>query len=278
MRHLLHTNLYIGLIAVSFILGTYALVGLPVSVPLLLLGFCGAFLVYHIERGWGWAPEDMYNHPDRVSWMRAHRGYFWGAIGAACVFSVLAFPALRPETFGWCVALGAVSLFYMAPLLPGGRRGKSVWFLKPLFISSGWAVGGVLLPAVQAGAAITWTTLAFATYRFLFILPNAVIADVPDREGDARVGLQTAATMLSERAIRLLAAGSLILALAIGLGLAFHQRVRILFLIDLIGPLMMLAATLRPYAASRWLNGAGIDLIVAWPAVTALAAWWMGKW
>lgn len=278
MRHLLHTNLYIGLIAVSVMLGTYALSGLPVSLPLLLLGFCGAFLVYHVERGWGGAPEDAYNHPERVSWMQGHRGYFWGASGAACILSMIAVPALRPVTFGWCVGLGAISLLYMAPLLPGRRRGKSVWFMKPLFISGGWVAGGVLLPVIQSGSALTWTALAIAAYRFLFILPNALIADVPDRDGDARVGLRTAATVLPERTIRVLTTGSLMLALAIGLWLAVHERVRVLFLIDLVGPLMMFAATLRPLSVSKWLYGAGIDLIVAWPAVTALAAWWMGKW
>ena len=72
---LLYANLPVGGIAVCFVLGTYALLGLPPSLPLLLLAFCAVFLVYQAERVWYPGPEDAFNHPDRLGWAARHRRY-----------------------------------------------------------------------------------------------------------------------------------------------------------------------------------------------------------
>jgi hypothetical protein len=265
-----YSGLTVGLIAVGFIAGTYVLLELPVSLPLLVLAGCGTALVYQVERSAGVAPEDVYNQPERMAWLRRHaRGQRrvmvgLGAAGASMV------PLLRPTTMLLGSALAVLSMLYAFPLLPGRRRLKSIWWLKPVAIAGAWAVGGVVLPVVEAGAGVPRGMPALLACRMLFVLPNALLADWPDRAGDARAGLRTVATEVPAGMLRCLAIASLVLAIAVGLFARWHDVLPPLLLVDLGGPALMLVAVLLPLQGSRWFYGLGLDLLVAWPAVTAL--------
>ena len=265
---ILYGNVLEGAIAVGFILGTYALLQLPPSLPLLVLAFCGTFLTYQFERALRPAPEDRYNRPARLAWVRSHQPYVWISSALALAIALGALPFLRPVTLLVGLALALLSLLYVVPLLPRWRRLKSIWFLKPALIGGAWALGGVLLPTIEARAPLTGTTAALFVYRFLFVLPNALMADWPDRTGDARAGLRTVATQLPAARLQHLAAASLATALLGALAASALFEITPLIFIDLLGPAFMLALLyLLPPNRHR---GLFLDLIVAWPAVTAL--------
>ncbi|MFP4229055.1 MAG: hypothetical protein ACLFTE_09530, partial [Salinivenus sp.] len=105
-----HDPLPIGGVAVGLMLGTSALLGLPVSVPLLVAAFSGAALVYGVDRALVASPEDRWNRPDRVAWVREHRS--WLAVEG-----------------GLLLVLGGGALF----------------FLRPLTVVSGGLLGGLAL-------------------------------------------------------------------------------------------------------------------------------------
>ena len=270
---LLYANLPVGGIAVCFVLGTYALLGLPPSLPLLLLAFCGVFLVYQVERTLNPAPEDAFNHPNRLAWVAGHRRYVWVSTGLAVGGVVATLPWLQPETLAAGVVLALGSGFYMVPVGPRRRRLKSVWYLKPLVISGAWAVGGVLLPVLEAGAPVATGVVALMGYRLLFVLPNALLADWPDRAGDARAGLVTVATRSSAGQIRRLSVVALLTALGGGFVALSAFEVPWLLAVDLVGLLVMLIVVVRPWPQTRWFFGFVLDLIVAWPVMTAAGAW-----
>ena len=268
---LLYSSVPVGGIAGALLLGTYALLGLPPSGPLLLLASCGAFLVYQLDRSLLAGPEDVLNQPERVAWVRQHPAWLGTSAVLAATLALGALPFLRPATLLAGALLGLPGVLYAAPLLPGGRRLKSVWLLKPVLIAGAWSVGATVLPALEAGMALTSGLGALALYRFLFILPNALLADWPDRAGDRLAGLRTAATELSTGALRRLAAVPLILALAGGLVALWLFEAPSLLYVDLAGPALMLGLVLRLPAGSRWCYGFVLDAAVAWPALTALA-------
>ena len=270
---LMYANVPVGLIAVAFVLGTYALLGLPPSLPLLVLAFCGTFLVYQGERALFEAPEDAFNQPQRQGWVRRHRGFVRGASGVAAVAALAMLPLLRPVTLAVSVGLAGVSLLYVAPLLPGRRRLKTIWYVKPLAFSGAWAMGGVVLPVLEADAPLHAGVWLLVVYRFLFVWPNVLLADWADREGDARAGLRTVATEWSSRRLHGLAALAPALAVAGALGaILWYDSPRLLYL-DAIGPALMLAAVgLRPGSHARFFYSFIIDALVAWPLLTWLAA------
>lgn len=266
-------NVLVAGVAVAFMLGTYALLGVAPSVPLLVLGGCGTFIVYHVERLVRPAPEDALNQPARTAWAARHRGYVYGAASVALVGALAALPHLRLATLAGGALLGVLSLAYAAPLLPGGRRLKDVGMLKPAAIAAAWATGGVLLPAVEAGLTPGAGVGLLVLARFGFVLPNALLSDWPDRRGDAQAGPLTVAVLGSPAQIRRLGAAAAIGSAGAGLAGLGMLGVPLLGYVDLGGPLLMLGVVLRPWPEGRRFYAFLLDGLVAWPAVTALALW-----
>ncbi len=268
-----YSNVSEGLIAVGLMLGTYALFGVSPSAPLLTLAFCGTFLVYQTDRLLRPSAEDAVNRPGRVAWARRHRGYAWGGALAAAAAGLAMLPELRPATLLWGSAVGSLGVLHVAPLLPGRRRLKDLGPFKPFFIALAWGAGSVVLPVVEAGGSLTVVVGAAVLYRVLFILPNVLLADWADREGDRAAGLRSLAGEWPWRRWRALGAASALSA-AMGAGIAVWSfGGPSLLLLDAVGPLLMTGAVLRPPAKAPLFSGFLIDAIVGWPAVTALWAW-----
>lgn len=260
-----HDPLPIGGVAVGLILGTYALLGLPVSAPLLVGAFCGAALVYGVDRVVVTSPEDRRNRPDRVAWVRDHRPWlaFEGAILVVIGSGALFY--LRPLTVLGGGGLGAIALLHQ--WLPG-RGGLG----KPLLVAGVWAVASTALPAVEAGAVRAGPLGGLVAYRMLFLLPNVLLSDWGDRAGDRAAGLQPWAAGTERRTVQGAATVLLLAALAVG-ALGFVGSVPpMLLAVEAagIGGVLTAVWTLRPEKSAHRLV---LDLLVAWPAVTAGAAW-----
>lgn len=269
---LAHDGVPVGFIAVSVMLGTYVLLDVAPSVPLLVLAFCGTALTYQLDRCLRFSPEDRHNRPGHRLWMRAHRGYVWGTAGLLVVAGGVSLRFLRPVTVGFGMIVGVLGVLYAVPVLGPGRRLKSFWRLKPLVIGGGWALGGVLLPVLEAGETVAVGGAALAGYRFAIVLANVLLADFGDRMGDAQVALRTVATEWTPPVllgtVRCLL-GAIVLA---GLAVSLAYRLPLLF-VDLAGPVLMFVLTRRIEVRLTRAQRLAVDALVAWPLVTALAAW-----
>lgn len=266
---LVHDGVPVGLIAIALMLGTYALLGIPPCVPLLVLSGCGAVVVYQLDRVLGFSPEDRVNRPARTRWMRAHRRYVQATVLGASALGSLMMPMLRPETLIAGVTLGGVGLMHVGLGLQ--ERWLKAWgLLKPLAISGVWAAGAVLLPVLEAGRIITAGVGALVGYRFALVLVNTLLADVGDRAGDVRVGLHTWATrwpasFLLRGAYVVLGITLIGCIFAVGWGGA--PRV---LLVDGIGVLIMGGLVRRVQTDPAWAHHVAVDAAVAWPVVTFL--------
>jgi 4-hydroxybenzoate polyprenyltransferase len=147
--------------------------------------------------------------------------------------------------------------------------------VKPVVISGAWAVGAVVVPLVEAGAALDLAAAAGVVYRFLFVLPNVLVADWPDRQGDASVGLQNSTSGWSPVRLRITACLVLGVAVAGAVGAVGFFGAPTLLLVDMLGPLILLGLSARPLPTSRWYYGFTIDAVMAWPLVTAVCAGWL---
>jgi len=272
---LIHDPLPTGAVAVALMLGTGALLDVPVSGLLLGAAFCGTALVYLADRTLGRSPEDRTNQPARLDWARRHRAWIWGEGFLLTVGAALSFPLLQIKTLGVAALLGGVGGVHAWVGLSGAGDAPVARLLKPLAVAGTWAAGAVLLPVLEAGDALTVSVAGLTLYRFLFILPNVLLSDWGDRAGDIAAGLHPWTEWATARGVRGTATGLLGLALVGAVGAsAVHPR-PVLLWIDAVGPLLMLAAvwTADP---TRPAHRFGLDLLVGWPAVTALAAWGLG--
>lgn len=272
---LCYDPLPVGGIAVALLLGTYALLGRPPSVPLLLAGFCGTALVYGLDRAVVPSPEDAVNHPQRRRWVRAHGGWLAAEGGLLFVGGVGALACLRVETLLVTGGLAALAGLHLVPLGRWGRPLKELGLGKPLVVAAAWALGGTILPVVEAGEALGPAAGALAGYRYLFILPNVLLADWADRPGDAATGTGAWPRRGRGAKLRWLATGLLGLAATGAVAASAIPHRPVLLRIDALGPLLMMLAVwvVRPARpGSRLL----LDALVAWPVVTAAVAWGLG--
>ncbi len=172
--------------------------------------------------------------------------------------------------------LAFLGSIYLLPVLPGGVRPKSIWFLKPLCIALAWAAGAVIFPVLQVDGADPGLLAGLVLYRFLFVLPNVLLADWQDRGGDADAGHRSLAMLVNEKQLRQLAGISAFLGAVTGLGIGIWSHWPPLLYADLLGPLTMFWICTRPLSRSYLVYGLLLDLVVAWPLVTAgLALVWL---
>ena len=258
-----------GGIAVALMLGTYALLDVPVHLPLLVAAFCGTLVIYQLDRVLDASPEDRVNRPGRTVWMRQHRSYVWATVIGGAFGSGAMMPLLRWETIALAGGLGLIGGLHVLPLLPGARRLKTFGRIKPAMIAAVWAIGAVALPLVEAGMSLTLGAGALLVYRFGFVGANLLLADAADREGDRRAGLSSIATRWHPAQIERLVRGMLVVIIAGG-GLAIGAfGAPFLLAVDLIGPLLMGAVLMRAHQP-KWKRAAALDLVVAWPVVPFL--------
>lgn len=271
-----YTGLLEGGIAVAMLLGTYALLQLPLDLYVLLLAGCATALVYLGERFLARAPEDAYTCPARVDWLERHRRLVGGLAALLVIGSGIGISTLRLETLVVGGLLGLIGTMYIVPAWPHRQRLKAHPWGKLVAISAAWAVGGVIVPVVEAGVIVTGQVFHLLVYRWCFVLPNVLLADWPDRAGDARAGLQTLATRHSLSTLQAGAVACLSSAIVGGsVALIWVDRPW-LWLLDLVGYGLMLGVIVQARVDAGRAYTHLLDVVVAWPAVTALGAWMIG--
>lgn len=265
----LYGNLQIPVVAIGLMTGSAALLGQSLSWPLLAASGAGAFLIYLIDRAWLVHQEDPINQPERVAWYTDHPLYAASAFGiASIVLGLAVFQLSRFVVFSGGL-LGLAGIAYLKSYGNTRSRLKSHWLFKPLSIAGAWTLGAIILPAFAFGWSFDVQLLVLAIYRFTFILPNVILADWPDRVGDAAASLNSLAVIKGDVAVRRWATGLASLALTIGIGQLLYFSWPMPYWVDLGGPLLMIYAAQRSFDESHWFYGLVVDLIVAWPLITA---------
>lgn len=269
---LYYDSLPVGAIAVAVLLGTSALLHVAVDGPLLVLGFCGTALVYLADRGLGMSPEDRINRPERLAWIQRHQPWLWGE-GALLVLGIaISAPLLEWGTIVLAIFLGALGALHSGLLFGGRRRLKAGSILKPVVVCAAWAIGAGFLPVVEAGEPITLSVVGLTAYRFVLILPNVLLADWIDREGDARVGSGTWARGWSRHTLLLAASILHCVGLLGAVLVAWFGGGQQLLLLDAVGGGLLLIGVwrLRPAAVAGHMFL--LDAMVAWPIVPWVAS------
>ncbi|MDQ7039529.1 MAG: UbiA family prenyltransferase [Rhodothermus sp.] len=262
---------HIPLVAVGLLAGNAALLQLALSLPLVVLEAVGVWAVYVLDRAWLAGDEDWVNRPVRAAWWRQHRQVAGVLAVVAIALGGWAAAQVRPVTLAASAGLGLVGLLYTLP----GLRLKQWGLLKPLLIAGTWSLGSTLLPVLEAGHALDQTVWLLLLYRLLWLLPNALLADWPDRAGDRWAGIRTPAVRWSYATLR--RASLVLLVGALGAGMLLVGRIRFALVVgDGLGVVLtgLTIGLARTDITEHQLFL--LDLLVGWPFLTALARGWMG--
>ncbi|SHL09968.1 4-hydroxybenzoate polyprenyltransferase [Rhodothermus profundi] len=258
--------MHIPWVAAGLLAGNAALLQIPLSKPLLVLEATGAWVVYLLDRALNIGPEDLVNQPERVAWWRRQQKLLRGGLAIAGLLIGWAALHVQASTLVAGAGLGLIGLLYMLP----GVRLKQWGIAKPILIAGTWSLGTTLLLPLEAGRALGANLWLLTGYRLLWILPNPLLADWPDRQGDRVAGIRTPAVRWNYKTLR---NGALLLLLgALSIGLILIIRLgRAEAAIDLMGVLcsgmLIMASRAEPSEVQLII----LDLLLCWPVFTMLA-------
>jgi len=198
-----------------------------------VLACSGALLVYHVDRAINIPEEDFENAPKRIAWYKSHRFYLWvsGATALGLVGVAATFLPFHLLVLG--ASLGVLGIIY-GIFIPGTSfRIKDIPIAKTLLIIFCWIFGSVLLPL--KGEIETAFLLVLAGYKGLAILPNILVANWMDREGDKKHGVLSSRVWLGWNGVRYVTLGCFVVSLAVVLQVSQYNNMLWLGLVDLAG-------------------------------------------
>ncbi len=265
-RRLLWSGAHIPWLAAGLLAGNAALLQIPLSKPLLVLEATGAWVVYLLDRALNVGPEDLVNQPERVAWWRRQQKLLCGGLAIAGLLIGWAALHLQAATLVAGAGLGVIGLIYMLP----GVRLKQWGIAKPILIAGTWSLGTTLLLPLEAGRGVGANLWLLTGYRLLWILPNPLLADWPDRQGDRIAGIRTPAVRWNYKALRKGAFLLLLGALSIGLILIIRLG-HAAAAIDLLGVLFTGILITACRSGLSEVHLMMLDLLLSWPALTLLA-------
>lgn len=224
-------------------MGTGALAGVQASWWYVLLACSGALLVYHIDRAFNIPQEDLDNVPQRVSWFSSHRFYvLFSSLFAVLAGSVSA--RFLPKSIIIVGAgLGVLGILYGVKVPGMQLRIKDLPFIKTLLIVLCWIMGSVVLPFESA---ITPLLLSYlVVYKALAILPNILVADWMDREGDKKHGILSSGVWIGWNGVRYLTLGCMVCSVLLVILITRQTHMLWLGAIDLTGLAIITAGVWR---------------------------------
>ena len=181
--------------------------------PWLPLWFCGALLIYTIDR-LRRDPADRINLPARTAAVESLRPVLTVlAVLAAAVLLVL--PLVRRDwiTFAMVIVAAIACLNYSIPMF--GVRLKNIPLLKTFFAPTAIVAAIFVPPWLREGAlAHAFPALAWA---WCFLVFNVIVCDARDIVGDVACGTATLPVLLGEKRTRLVLAALIVVISALAL-------------------------------------------------------------
>jgi 4-hydroxybenzoate polyprenyltransferase len=254
-----------GLVLGCHGMATFAVLGIPPAWNILFFTMAGAVLVYSADRYLPYSPEDgTGGRPVQPVVL-----IFFLLVSVGLVY--FAVQSFQSATLAGVLCLALLSMAYVLPLLPSRRRLKDIPYLKAIVVSTGWALSGVLLPALEAGSAIDSRLLFLFLYRVIYLLPNLILSDWPDRDADRAAGIVTVANRCGGAHRLILFSRALTLACAAILGLGvLRGALPLWFLADPAGLILVLVLVRRRLPEKRRFYRLAVDGLAGWPVVPAV--------
>ena len=230
---LVMADIYASLIAAGIVPITIAVLGLPLDVLSMLMVFFPALFVYTLNRQSD-QDIDALNVPARTKFV-VQNGWIVLVFATGGFFSLLTYAFMTNfQVFLLFAIVFILGLFYSFPILYplrnilGFERFKDRLGVKNALISAMYG-GAVLVPVVNAHAAITHVVLLLFFFIFIRLFIISVLFDFRDVKGDAIKNINTIPIVFGKEKTFLFLHALNILTLVIFAIIAFYHVVSALF-------------------------------------------------
>jgi len=177
--------------------------------PYLFFVFFSTLCSYNFH--WMLSPDNG-SEKIRIKWTMSHKKLQYALITAGFAGSFL-FAADFIGDWKWIGVAVALTFLYSAPKLPFGpfRLLSKIAIGKTLFLTFVWTYVTCVLPVILAGTDWTPKEFFFCLNRFFLVYIICILFDKRDREQDRKQGIRSMITHFSEKNVRRLFLGSMLL-------------------------------------------------------------------
>ena len=200
IKIIIYSNLFVALCVTAFTHLTYIIYNLPknnISVVLTMV-FCFSFFTYNFQRyiKFRSSPEKTVALGSRLTWIVKTKNLLTilsvisGAIGLACTYF------LNPLCFLILIPMGALSAFYVVPIIPFYKKSptlREIPYLKIFVIGFVWSLIIIGLPTLNTSPLLFFKPnyLLALLQVFLFTVSITLPFDIRDIDYDKNNGLKT---------------------------------------------------------------------------------------
>ncbi len=214
INFIFYSNLWIALAAIALSIQTrWLLTHQMIWTPLYGVIFFGTLFLYALHRLVGLKKMNFTAGQARffiVQKFKSHIALYalLGLIGG--LFFLI---QLNQRLLWTLLPVAGLSLAYVLPIFPSGKRGRDISFLKIFMIAIAWSWVTVLLPAIETK--MTWSIAFYLMFveRMFFIFAIAIPFDIRDMQLDQRSRVQTIPSRFGIKASKIMAAVVLVLML-----------------------------------------------------------------
>ncbi len=205
IKPLVFSNLFVSLCIAAFTHITFIIYELPKdNLPVILtMVFCFSFFTYNFQRfiKFRSATNDASQPGKRLQWIAEKKSplmilsLIFGIVGLGCSYF------LNPFCFLILIPMGALSTFYVIPIIPFYKKSptlRDIPYLKIFVIGLVWSLIIIGLPTLETSNFIGINTKYFAgiLHVFLYTIAITLPFDIRDIDYDKNNGLKTIPRLL----------------------------------------------------------------------------------
>ncbi|MBC7912902.1 MAG: UbiA family prenyltransferase [Pyrinomonadaceae bacterium] len=176
IKILVHSNVFIALLAFSISYIANILIGKEPDLILMLIAFSVMFFIYTINR-FSDLKEDEINAPNRVNFIYKYGKYLLSVSSLAFISSILYAVVYRP----------AMAIYIFLPVLIGIIYSffglKRIFLMKNVFVGMAWGILALINGAYYE--AFSPQLISFSIIVGVMMIINSTVFDLKDIEGDS---------------------------------------------------------------------------------------------
>ncbi len=207
INFLFYSNLWIAMAAIALSAQSRWLLTYRLQwTPLYGVIFFGTLFLYALHRLVGMKKVDSFTGQTRFAIVEKFKThiFLYAVVAAAgglwCLLQL-------PQSLIWALLpVALVSLIYVLPVLPSGKRGRDISFVKIFMIAISWSWVTVFLPALEVK--MTWSIAFYLMFleRLFFIFAIALPFDIRDMAIDRHNRVQTIPSRFGIKSSKIMAA------------------------------------------------------------------------
>lgn len=228
----LYSSLHIGICAALFTLESYLAFELVYNLNYILFIFLSTICSYSLHRLVGMNKTQAFKESGRYRVIRTYQRHIFLYFVLSGIAALYFFLHLSHQVKLQLSIPIVITLFYILPIFPKGKRLRDIHFVKIFLIAITWAWMCYGIPCYNLVDIPTYCLALLE--RILFVFAITIPFDIRDKDVDATIGVQTIVHLLGNKLSKFLSIGLLLVSFSLIVYLLLNQQISTIYFIAMI--------------------------------------------